>query len=375
MLSSEVLQNNNKPQRSRLRKGNVLPFPSRQSTRDSLPIVDIDKVNDRNPRIQRSAAHRIGEIAMNTGFLYIRNHGVSDSLIDAVYEQSRCFFARNLAEKNQFYIGNARNHRGYVPVTEKGDYADEQGPRRYEAFDLGLDLPSDDPDFVRGNPLLGPNVWPDQPGFKYILSRYLKHMNRISLTMCRAFELVLDLPEGFFASNMQKPVSQLRLLHYLKSECKPANQEIGMGAHTDYECFTILHSKTANLQILDKNSKWIDAPPINDTFYFNIGDMLEAWSGGLLVATAHRVVDRGDERFSLPYFAATNYETVISPVNCKKYREKQKHYQPVVAGEHLVSQLLRDFPYLRKRFEQGLLNLADIRPGPNPFEKRIYSSL
>ncbi len=334
-------------------------------------MVDIDGLDDPNPRVQRSAAGRIGEIAMENGFLYIRSHGVSDRLLDAVYEQARCFFERDQAFKNRYYIGNSRNHRGYVPTTEKGDYSDEKGPRRYEAFDMGVDLPDNDPDFLAGNPLLGPNAWPDIPGFRYILGRYFRSLQRIGMTMCRGFEMALELPEGTFRREMTRPVSQLRLLHYLANERPDCPQDVNMGAHTDYECFTILHARSPALQILDLNSNWVDAPPIDNTFYFNIGDMLEAWSGGLLVSTAHRVANRGDERYSLPYFQATNFDTVVSPVYCPKFADRQREYPPVMAGQHLLTQLLRDFPYLRRRYEAGVLRMPSLRPGPNPFENRI----
>ena len=357
------------------RQAVVLPFPARRRVPDSLPIVDLDGLDDPNPAVQRSAAGRIGEIAMENGFLYIRSHGVSSQLIEAVYEQARCFFAQDAGFKGRYYIGHSPNHRGYVPVTEKGDYADEQGPRRYEAFDMGVDLPADDPDFLAGNPLLGPNVWPDQPGFRYILGRYFREVQRIGMTMCRAFEMALELPKGYFRQQMTKPISQLRLLHYLANERPESAMDVNMGAHTDYECFTILHSRSPALQILDLNSNWVDAPPIDNTFYFNIGDMLEAWSGGLLVATAHRVANRGDERFSMPYFQATNFDSVVSPVHCAKFADKQADYPPVVAGAHLLSQLLRDFPYMRRRYEAGLLRVPRLQPGPNPFESRISQNM
>lgn len=355
-------------------KAVVLPFPARRRTRDSLPVVDIDGLHHANPQVQRSTAGQIGEIAMENGFLYLHHHGVDLQLIEAVYEQARHFFSKPAVEKNRYYIGHSRNHRGYVPVTEKGDYADEQGPRRYEAFDMGLDLSKYDQDYQAGNPLLGPNVWPDQPGFKYVLSNYFAEMRRITKSMCRAFEMVLELPEGFFESHMQKPISQVRLLHYMQNSAAADNRGVNMGAHTDYECFTILHSRTPSLQVMDLESNWIDAPPLKNTFYFNIGDMLEAWSGGLLVATPHRVVNRGEERYSIPYFAATDFNTIVTPLESPKFQDRQQHYETIIAGEHLVSQLLRDFPYLRRRYEAGLLQLPAIQQRPNPFEKRITLS-
>ena len=367
------------PQLPTVSAGNTLPygkiptFRRRRSNHDSLPIVDIDKLNDRNPSVRRRTAERIGEIAMSNGFLYIRNHGVSVELIDAVYEQSKAFFENSLAKKNRYYIGNSRNHRGYVPTTEKGNYADENGPRRYEAFDLGLDIPYQNKT-AAGVPLIGPNVWPEQAGFKKTVLQYIKEMRRVTLTMCQAFEMVLELPAGFFRQHMQNPMSQLRLLHYLdNTNAAGGNKGVNMGAHTDYEFFTLLHSRSAGLEIYDLNSKWIAAPPIDNTFYFNIGDMLEAWSGGLFVATPHRVVNN-EERYSMPYFAATDYGTVVKPVHNKKYRAMQKAYSSVVAGDHLVSQLLRDFPYLKDRHDKGVLTLNNIYQQRNPFESRLHAA-
>ncbi len=353
----------------------ILPFPNPGSAYDSLPVVDISKLFDRNPSVQRKASDRIGEVAMENGFLYIQNHGVSANLIDAVYMQSRQFFNQKLRQKNRYYIGRSSNHRGYVPTTEKGAYGDEQGPRRYEAFDLGLDHTSDNYAQQNNIPLLGPNVWPDQTGFKKTVTQYLREMQRITQTMCKAFERVLELPEGFFTHHMHNPMSQLRLLHFLdNTNSAGGNQGVNMGAHTDYELFTILHSRSRGLEIFDLNSNWIAAPPIDNTFYFNIGDMLEAWSGGLFVSTPHRVVNN-EERYSMPFFAATNYNTIVNSIHCEKYSAQQREYAPIVAGEHLVSQLLRDFPYLRKRHASGKIPLQNIYQQGNPFEQRLSATV
>ncbi len=333
-----------------------------------LPVVDIAPLTTDDPGTRRDVAEEILSAAMENGFLYLTNHGVPPTLLDSVYEQAATFFCRSEEWKRRWYIGAMPNHRGYVPTSERGDYGDELGPRRYEAFDLGSGLSGDSVDPT--SRLLGPNVWPDQSGFRLTASRYLSEMRRVSHLMCNAFELALDLEPDAFWRHMSRPVSQLRLLHYLPLE-QPATAPdtgglggIGMGAHTDYECFTILHSRSPALQILSLDNEWIDAPPIDGAFYFNIGDMFEAWTGGLLVATAHRVVDSGAERFSLPYFAATNYETVIQPMAIPRF--DQRDYPPIVAGDHLMSQLLRDFPYLR-----SLNRPASVAPGMNPFEHRI----
>jgi isopenicillin N synthase-like dioxygenase len=47
----------------------------------------------------------------------------------------------------------------------------------------------------------------------------------------------------------------------------------------------------------------------------NIGNMMECWSGGRFRSTMHRVHPPiGRERFSIAYFAAPDYDTVIVPL-------------------------------------------------------------
>jgi isopenicillin N synthase-like dioxygenase len=57
-----------------------------------------------------------------------------------------------------------------VPVGEEG--VESGTPDLKEAFDTALDLPADDPDYLAGNPMLGPNTWPDLPGFADAVTAY-----------------------------------------------------------------------------------------------------------------------------------------------------------------------------------------------------------
>ena len=347
-----------------------IPYLYKRSSNENGYVVDIGGLMHPDRRMHKYTAAMINERARQNGFLYLSNHGVSPELIDSVYEQARYFFCLPEAEKLSYYVGNQKNHRGYVPTTEKGDYADEKGPRRYEAFDLGIDLPNDDVDYLDGNPLLGPNIWPDLPDFRTVISQYTQEVLRVSSLMFYAFEIILDLPKGYFNQFRTKPVSQLRLIHYIANQKQvKAAKGSNMGAHTDYECFTILHSKDPGLQVLDLENKWIDADPIENTFYFNIGDMMEAWSAGNFVSTVHRVRNTQKERFSIPFFAATNYHTEIKPL--MHTDADSNKYHNIRTGDHIVSQMLRDFPYLLKRYKNGQIKLGNVKRMENPFENRI----
>ena len=328
----------------------------------TLPLISLSDLSCEDPVKQQAVADQIGQAARQFGFFRICDHGINPVLIEAAYAVAALFFAQPERHKMRHYIGNSSNHRGYVPFSEKGDYADEKN-RSYEAFDLGLDLPSDDPDYLAGNRLLGPNVWPDSPGFAQIIGTYYQQIARLGQRVTGALEQHLGLPQGAMLAQMDKPVSQLRLLHYLRGDETTDHKSVNMGAHTDYECLTLLHTRNPGLQVLATSGKWIDVPVDHSVFVVNIGDMLEAWSNGILRSTPHRVLNSSAERFSMPYFVAANYDTMIEPFPQLISENRPSGYTPFKAGEHLETMLMRDFPYLRDG--QAETNFS------NPFEGRL----
>lgn len=346
-------------------------------TGETCHTVDLRWFRGARGSERERAANAFFRAAQANGFLYLTGHGVPEALLDQVYGKAHEFFSLSEDEKLRYAINTSPNHRGYVSVHERGDYADESPQRRYEAFDMGASPRRQliDPK----NPLVGPNRWPDQPEFRWAMQRYMREMRRVSAEIASMIALALGHREDALWRHMDDPISQLRLLHYLpkaqtnagRGEKGLSTASVGMGAHTDYECFTILHATAANLQILDRSNTWIDVPPKPGAFYFNIGDMCEAWTGGLLTATSHRVIDTGAERFSLPYFCGTNFNTTVSPLVAGdvEMRLNQRMYEPVHAGRHLLTQLLRDFAYLRERAQRDGLVVDEWKA--SPFEQRI----
>lgn len=339
---------------------------------DGLPLIDVYGLRAGNDTDFAKVADKIGRAAREIGFFRISNHGIDPLVIEEAYKMAALFFALPDMIKQRYYIGRSLNHRGYVPFTEKGDYPDEVH-RSYESFDLGLDLPTDDPDFLSGSRVLGPNVWPELVGFKEVVALYYSHISALGRLICSALEMYLGLPAGAMTDHMSKPVSQLRLLHYVRQNTVTDPQSINMGAHTDYECLTLLHTRNRGLQVMTRDDRWIDVPVDPDVLIVNIGDMLEAWSNGLLRSTPHRVLNLSRERFSIPYFVAANYETVIEPFPQLVGTEQPAQYRPFVAGEHLERMLMRDFPYLREQLRRGRVHrfAGTLTPGANSFEQRI----
>ena len=346
-----------------------------QSAFERLPLIDVKALTSKNQLERRNVADQIGRAAREIGFFRITGHEIDLTLVEETYHMAECFFDLTDFEKRQYYIGLSSNHRGYVPFTEKGDYPDEMN-RNYEAFDLGLDLPLNDPDYLAGNRLLGPNAWPNIFGFKRTVSEYYKQISTLGLQICAALELHLGLAPGTMTDHMTKPISQLRLLHYVRQSNVIDAKSVNMGAHTDYECLTLLHTRNAGLQVMNAYDQWIDVPVDPEVFVVNIGDMLEAWTNGLLRSTPHRVLNLRPERFSMPYFVAANYDTVISPFPELIVEGQRTKYEPFQAGAHLERMLRRDFPYLRNDSQGEAGDDQSSKPVSikNPFETRMNRS-
>jgi isopenicillin N synthase-like dioxygenase len=128
-------------------------------------------------------------------------------------------------------------------------------------------------------------------------------------------------------------MAQLRLIHYPPQDRVVDDREIGVGTHTDYECFTILWQGSSGLQVRNPKGEWIEAPPIPGTFVINIGDMMQRWTNDLFVSTPHRVINTtGKARYSLPFFFGANYDAIIEPLACCVGPDNPPRYPPTKCG-------------------------------------------
>lgn len=314
----------------------------------AVPVIDVHGLLHGPPEEVAVVAAELGRAASDVGFLYVTGHGVPTSLYGALLQSAQRLFSLPLEQKMAYYIGLSACHRGYVP---EGEEVFGTGTRDLkEAFDLGLDLSADDPDVLAGNPLLGPNTWPDLPDFADVVTAWYDAVLSLGRHLLHGFAVALGQPADVLDAHVTKPPSQLRLIHYPHDP--EAQDVVGIGAHTDYELFTLLRSTGPGLEVLNGAGAWIDAPPRDDAFVVNVGDMLETWSGGRFVATTHRVRKVTEERWSFPLFFSVDYATVVRPVAATDTGG-------VCAGDHLFAQTAQTFRYLRERMARGELVLPD----------------
>ncbi len=327
---------------------------SDKSPFSSIPVVDISKLYDGTRAEQQAAADELGKAARDVGFVYVKGARIDEALFEGVLDCAKRFFALPYEEKMKVYIGNSWCHRGYVP---EGEETFASGTKdKKEAYDLSIDLPADDPEYLAGNPLLGPNQWPDLPDFAEKVDAYYTAVFDLGRVLLRGFAMAIGEEPEYFDRYITKPPSQLRLIHYpfdASAEDRP-----GIGAHTDYECFTMLRSTAPGLEVMNGAGEWIDAPPMPGAYVINIGDMMEVWTNSEFVATSHRVRKVTEERYSFPLFFNADYDTLVAPLP-KFAKGEISAIKPVKAGDHLFAQTMQSFTYLKERRARGEIKLPD----------------
>ncbi|HMG49461.1 MAG TPA: 2-oxoglutarate and iron-dependent oxygenase domain-containing protein [Inquilinus sp.] len=360
----------------------LLPFKA-------IPVIDIGPLAGDDEDATRRTIDEIGHACETVGFFYIRNHGVPEALIAQAYALSRAFHHGPMGQRQRVHVSHSPGTRGWIPVSAEDDDGDPEiyplverdperdyhlKPRLHAAFDLSIEIAEDDPDFRAGNVMLVPNQWPDWiPGFREGILDYYAKVTEVGRRLFRAFEMRLGLPDGFFAEKTHKAPSQLRLLHYPPNDLPMNNTNLGISAHSDFECFTILNQQAPGLQVMNAADEWVEAPPIPGTFIVNVGDMLEGWTNGLFKATQHRVVNTGRERFSLPLFFAVDYHTVVEPLPQFVSPENPARYNRIVAGDHLAGFSVDACKHLRRKIKTGQMTITFPIHKENPFKRKAVN--
>jgi isopenicillin N synthase-like dioxygenase len=312
---------------------------------DHIPVVDL------GPLLSGTSTDRMAQdirnALSNIGFFYVTNHGVTDGLIDRAFAASKAFFDLPLDEKMALHISKSGEAlHGYTEIF--GENTDPTRTRDLkEIFDLGR--PAKD---GQTRPFFGPTPWPAAlPVFERVMMQYHNEMLALARRILSGIALSLTLPRDYFEPMMQEPIGIQRVLHYPPQNAVKDDRMIGIGAHTDYGCLTILaQDDVGGLQIMNRDGDWIDAPAIPDTFVINIGDMMQRLTNDVYLANLHRVINTsGRERYSIPFFFDVDYQTIFAPLDVCISPENPAKYDPVMCGAHKWARYAASYPHLNEK--------------------------
>lgn len=311
-----------------------------------IPIISISGLFSSLLEDRLNVAMQMKQACEDKGFFYIADHGVSKNLQHEVFEQSRQFFDLPIDEKEKIHKKNSIANRGYEPLKnqtlEAGTPADLK-----EGFYAGREYALDSKEVIARRFNHGPNQWPSQlPEFQLKMQAYLAELEVLAKYLMRGLALSLALDEYYFDDFCQDSLVTLRLLHYPPQPANPEPNEKGCGAHTDFGALTLLlQDQQGGLQVWDKHTEsWIDAPPIEETYVINLGDLIARWTNNRYKSTLHRVINQsGKQRYSIPFFFGGHPDYQVACIETCKAPNEPALFEPITVEQHHIEMYRRTY--------------------------------
>ena len=321
---------------------------------DRLPLIDLRHGSEH-------VAREVGEACRAHGFFYVVGHGIDPALGPRLEELSHRFFALPEETKQRFAMPlGGRAWRGWFPL---GGELTSGRPDWKEGLYLGNELDADHPRVRAGMPLHGPNLLPGDdvlPGFRATIAEWMAAVTALGHRVMAAIARSLDLPDDYFARRYTAdPLILFRIFLY-PSRPVPEGLDVrdGVGEHTDYGLLTLLRQDSVGGLQVRTAAGWIEAPPIEDAFVCNIGDMLDRMTGGLYRSTPHRVRlnASGRDRLSFPLFFDPDMAARIEPIRSAAIDDRATrgdgasvHAFEGTSGDYLLGKIGKVFPDLKDR--------------------------
>ncbi|RMZ84536.1 hypothetical protein DV737_g1182, partial [Chaetothyriales sp. CBS 132003] len=332
-----------------------------------MPVINFQGFLTGDSKARAEVGAAILKAFKTSGFLYLSNHGVSESMIQQAFDHSAKFFARPQIQKDQLAWTNAKQNRGYLAsgrekLTNIGvESAKERNanPDLKETMEIGWDGIASKP-----------NKWPehfdeDGAAFAKFMREFFDTMQDLNQNFMQAVALGMGLDEDFFHGYIDAKDNNMRLLHYppvKKSIFKENNglMRVRAGEHSDYGSITLLlQDSTGGLEVKSPKNTWVGATPIPGTIVVNAGDLLSRWSNDEIKSTKHRVIqpppkpdERDDDdpdatlpdRYSIAYFCIPNFNAYIDALpGTWELTEIGKKYPGVLSGEYQLQRLAETF--------------------------------
>ncbi|KAI1438814.1 hypothetical protein GGR50DRAFT_302212 [Xylaria sp. CBS 124048] len=326
----------------------VLPYPPRDCTPDEIPVIDLAPMFSDKLAERKKVSSDIRAAAVNTGFFYVKNHGILPETITRCKEQVLSFMRQPYEMKDslrshkysKYFNGYLGSRKAQVSPSETADVR-ESFSFRYSP-DLDPDHPremSEVPEevrpWIRGEDF----VWDRTkhlPGFKKDCIAYWSHCLRLARRLVRMFALSLDLEEDYWDEKVTYPGADGVFNYYpIRTQEEVKQKSVGLGSHTDLQLFTLLwQDNIGGLQVLTREGQWIKAPPIEGTLVVNIGDYMMRLSNDIYKSTVHRVTNESaQERVSMPFFFGLNFNCVESVVPSCTSESNPARYEPISCGD------------------------------------------
>lgn len=278
-----------------------------------LPVIDLSALDG---AARSDVLKRLRAATRDTGFFYMKNFGIPPERVARVFALSRAFFALPATRKSA--LSWDRSNRGYDGLEAQSFEPGQPGDLK-ESFRFTAEPDSSGgivPEPAWGFLYNQPNKWPAEiPGFREELLLFLSGCGDTVERALAALEDALDMP-GLLRRHHRRRNYTMRLLRYPGVTGPVKAGQARCGEHTDWGTITLLfQGGERGLELRRRSGEWVPAESMPGTVLVNIGDQLQAWTGGRCASTPHRVraesPNAGLDRYSIALFCYADYDAPI----------------------------------------------------------------
>lgn len=248
--------------------------------------------------------------------VFLTGLGTFGTDLAALMASARTFFALPEQEKEAVKWSGTGPWQGWQPVYDSGPAASPM-----ERFEVALP----DPEAFTGSADWAGTFaqWPARPAdMMTSWARYYRTMRDLACHLVTEIAKALSLPDGDLQAWTAGQHSNLCVNHYLAQHQPPDQGAIRSGEHTDIGGITLLWAENnpgGGLEAqLGPGGTWVPVVFPPDALLLQAGDLLHWWSGGLIPANNHRVInprrDPGIEqtdRYSVVFFHHPDLDAAI----------------------------------------------------------------
>ncbi|MGB3075548.1 MAG: 2-oxoglutarate and iron-dependent oxygenase domain-containing protein [Chitinophagales bacterium] len=308
---------------------------------DHVPVVDLSDFLSGTPEKKRNFVKELGDAYHEVGFVTVKNHGISDKMIEELYREVKAFFSMPDEIKFKYEKPELAGQRGYTSFGREHAKGSKVADLK-EFFQFGQMVTDEDP--IRKE--YPDNVWVSElPGFNEVNINAYRSFEIAGAHLMRAIAIYLELPEIYFDKKIHNGNSILRAIHYPPITGDPKSA-LRAEQHEDINLITLLVGASAEgLEIFTRQDEWMPVTAMPGQIVVNVGDMLQRLTNDRLKSTTHRVVNPpkelfGTSRYSIPFFLHPRSEMRLDCLGSCISLENSRKYDPISAGEYLDERLI-----------------------------------
>jgi gibberellin 2-oxidase len=232
------------------------------STIDPTPVVKCRYDANAVPTVDLSApgaAAAVADACRGVGFFRATNHGVPAALADALEALAAAFFA--------------------LPHDEKLEHASAR-PFGYGSKSIGSNGDVGWLEYLLLSVATGSGSSTLPPPLRAALEEYTCAVREVGGRVLEMMAVGLGLDHGALRRMVagkkdgEASAEMVRVNHY--PACPLASGVTGFGEHTDPQIISVLRSnRTAGLQIMLHDGRWVPVAPDPDSLFVNVGDALQ----------------------------------------------------------------------------------------------------